>query len=342
MRKKSCQQLTRLWLICFSSAWAAAAPGDSPARPRPQEVLAGLRDFYSATSRIDGSFAPGRDPAYTGMSDSAYSDLAPVVYAVTIHRTFGWTLPSPRATIRFLLSRQRAAGEFYNTAGTVDPASAEGRVYNTTQGIVALQALGLKPTYDPLPVFEQILRADYKTLPAYSTSFFPLAYLAYGRPIPPEADRRIRATMTQAEDGFLNDHIAATFHAVHYYRLIGEPVPRAAAIVARTLRDQKPDGSWLLNPHARDRHATFDAVFALHQLGGRRTECRQAIARAAAWALSCRNPDGGFGHFPGSPSDADANYFQVGVLVMAGFLQAVTPAPPDAHLLSWGHLMALP
>jgi hypothetical protein len=27
------------------------------------------------------------------------------------------------------------------------------------------------------------------------------------------------------------------------------------------------DGSWLLNPPARDRHATFDALFILSQLG---------------------------------------------------------------------------
>src|SRR5436309_13845011 len=85
----------------------------------------------------------------------------------------------------------------------------------------------------------------------------------------------------------------------------------------RVLRDQKPDGSWLLNMPSRDRHATFDAVFTLRQLGHDRDDCRQAIAKAARWALTCRNADRGFGHFPGSPSDADANYFQIGVLVMA-------------------------
>ena len=77
------------------------------------------------------------------------------------------------------------------------------RVYNTTQGIVALHALGLAPRYNPLPVFEDTLRQDYKTLPAYSTSFFPLAYRAYGQPIPAEADRRIRrmATGSRQEAG---------------------------------------------------------------------------------------------------------------------------------------------
>ena len=305
----------------------------------PEEVLAGLRRFFTKTARVDGSFANGVDPQYRGMSDSAYSDLAAVTYAVTLHKTFGWKLPREESTRRFLLSRQQPNGDFFNMTGTVDPKSAEGRVYNTTQGIVALRALGTKPRYDPLRVFEEILQQDYKSLPAYSTSFFPLAYLAYGQSIPVEADRRIRATMIQAPDGYLNNHIAATFHAAHYHRLVGEPTPMAERVVQRVLRDQKRDGSWLLNLPSRDRHATFDAVFTLRQLGHERVDCRDAIERAARWALSCRNADGGFGHFPGSMSDADANYFQVGTLVMAGFLKPVEPLPNDPHLLSWGHLM---
>ncbi|HEV8540748.1 MAG TPA: prenyltransferase/squalene oxidase repeat-containing protein [Verrucomicrobiae bacterium] len=315
--------------------------GADNAVPTPDQVLRGLRSFYGKTSRADGSFIPGIDPNYRGMSDTAYSDLAAITYAIAIHRTFGWKLPYEQRTSEFLLSRQRADGDFFNVAGTVDPNSPDGRVYNTTQGIVALHALGLKPRYNPLPVFEEILRADYKKLPDYSTSFFPLAYLAYGQPIPPAADRSIRELMEQGPDGYIHDHIATTFHASHYYRLVGEPTPRAEQIVRRALRDQKLDGSWMLNMPSRDRHATFDAVFSLHQLGHGREDCKHAIEHAVHWALSCRNPDGGFGHFPGSTSDADAVYFQVGVLVMGGFLKPVTPLPPDPHLLSWGHLMPL-
>src|SRR5262245_23630647 len=181
-----------------------------PRLAKPVKVLAGLRAFLERTARADGSFANGMDPAYRGMSDSAYSDLAAVTYAVTLHKTFGWTMPHEEATKQFLLARQLPNGDFFNLGGTVDPMSAEGRVYNTTQGIVALRALGLRPRHDPLRVFEEILKQDYKTLPAYSTSFFPLAYLAYGQSIPAEADRRIRATMNQGADGYLNDHVAAT------------------------------------------------------------------------------------------------------------------------------------
>jgi geranylgeranyl transferase type-2 subunit beta len=144
--------------------------------------------------------------------------------------------------------------------------------------------------------------------------------------------------MVQADDGYLNDHVAATFHAVHYDKLHGVKTPKADLILKRTLKDQKPDGSWMLNPLARDRHACFDAVFMLKHLGGDRDDCKKAIEKAADWALSCRNKDGGFGHYPGSPSDWDAVYFHVGTLVMAGRLTPTDKLPKDAHLLGWGHL----
>lgn len=329
----------RLFLILFIGSLGTAPV---QAQPSPDQVLAGLKQFFAKTARPDGSFTPGIDPKYLGMSDSAYSDLAAVTYAVTLHKTFGWKLPYEDKTIEFLIHRQRKDGSFFNVAGTVDPNSPEGKTYNTTQGLVALRALGVKPRYNPLGIFEEILKADYKSLPAYTTSFFPLAYLCYGQPIPAKADRGIRALMVQDETGYTNDHIAATFHASHYYHLVGEPTPRSQEMVARILRDQKQDGSWLLNLPSRDRHATFDAVFTLHHEGPGRKDCRQAIERAARWALSCRNEDGGFGHYPGSTSDADANYFQVGTLVMAGYLRPVDPLPKDPHLLSWGHLMPVP
>ena len=333
-------------LICITTLWLAAhgwCRADEPAARSvdPQAVLRGLREFYAKTAHDDGSFQPGIDPDYQGMSDSAFSDVAAITYACTIHKSFGWELPHQEKTVELLLSRQKSSGEFVNMAGTVDPVSPQGRTYNTTQALVALKALGVKTRFDPLPVFEEILKQDYKTLPAYSTSFFPLAYLCAGKPIPEQADRSIRALMVQDDDGYLNGHIAATFHASHYHSLVGETTPKSDQMIARTLRDQKPDGSWMLNLPSRDRHATFDAVFTLVHEGQGRPDCRDAIGRAAAWALSCRNSDGGFGHFPGSTSDADAVYFQVGTLIMAGFLKPIDPLPPDPHLLSWGHLMPL-
>jgi geranylgeranyl transferase type-2 subunit beta len=329
----------RLLLLALPFLIAAVpAPAAEPKAPTPDEVLSGLKAFFARCAKPDGSFQPGVDPNYEGISDSAYSDLAPVAYAVVIHKTFGWKLPDEAKTREFLLSRQQKDGVFVNEAGTVDPKSAAGRAYNTTMALMALHALGAKPRYDPLPVFDVVLKADYKELPLYMTSFFPLAYLASSKAIPANADRKLKAMMVQADDGYIGEHVAATFHAAHYYRLIGEEVPKAGPMLRRVLRDQKADGSWMLNPPARDRHATFDACFILKQLGGNKPDAKTALAKAAKWSLTCRNADGGFGHYPGSTSDADACFFHAGTLVMAGWLKPVEPLPKDAQLLGWGHL----
>jgi len=338
MSQKTSLPLCCACLLLASLAHAAAPP---PRRPSPSDVLAGVKGFLEKTAGHDGSFRPGIDPDYRGMSDSAYSDLAPTAYAVIVSRTFGWKLPHEEKTKQFLLGRQRKSGEFFNVKGTVDPDSAAGKAYNTTMALMALRALGAKPKYDPLPVFDSVLKEDYKKLPLYMTSFFPLAYSCAGKAIPAEAARKLEALMVQDEDGYVNDHVAATFHAVHYYRLKGEKTPKAEKILARVLRDQKRDGGWMLNSPSRDRHAAFDAAFVIRQLGKGR-DSRRALARVTTWALSCRNDDGGFGHFPGSPSDADAIYFQIGTLVLAGYLEPVRPLPKDARLMGWGHLFEAP
>lgn len=314
-------------------------PANGQEKIGPDQIFRELRSFYAKTALPNGSFLPNPDPKHPGMSDSAASDMAPPTYAVIVHKTFGWTLPHEEETKKFFLSRQRPDGAFVNKNGTMDPHSPHARLYNTTQALVALNALGVKPKYDGLAIFEAILKEDYKTFPAYSTSFFPLAYAAAGKTIPKDADAKIRALMVQEKDGYMHNHIASTFHLAHYYTLVGEKTPMADAIVARCLKDQAPDGSWMINPLARDRHATFDAVFTLLHLGKDSAECKKAIARAAEWALRCRNSDGGFGHYPGSPSDADAVYFQIGTLVMAGFLRPAENLPPNAKLWGWGHLM---
>ncbi len=307
------------------------------ADPTPAEVIAGVERFFKKTASDDGSFRPGVDPKYRGMSDSAASDLAPVAYAVVLSRTFGWGLPHEEKTKSFLHGRQGKDGAFVNVGGTYDPKSPDARAYNTTMALMALRALGEKPRHDPLPVFAAVLEEDYKKLPMYMTSFFPLAYLCAGKAIPADADRKIKALMVQDEDGYIHGHVAATFHAAHYYRLIGEKTPKADKMAARVLRDQLPDGGWMRNMPSRDRHATFDAAFILRQLG-KGDKAEKALKRAAAWALSCRNEDGGFGHYPGSPSDADACYFQMGALVLAGWLEPAKTAPKDGRLVGWGHL----
>src|SRR5438270_7704877 len=132
------------WVALAACALAGIA-AETGAERQPlvpaTETLAGVHAFLGRTACADGSFQPGVDPAYPGMSDSAYSDLAPVAYAVILHKTFGWELPRQAKTQAFLLGRQQADGAFRNERGTADPRSAQARVYNTTQGIVALHAL---------------------------------------------------------------------------------------------------------------------------------------------------------------------------------------------------------
>src|SRR3982750_665620 len=87
-----------LFSLSCSGFTGSKPPNRATAEPAragasPAEVLTGLQRFYKQTARPDGSFQPGIDPDYMGMSDSAYSNIAPVAYAVIIHRTLGWTLP---------------------------------------------------------------------------------------------------------------------------------------------------------------------------------------------------------------------------------------------------------
>jgi prenyltransferase beta subunit len=64
---------------------------------------------------------------------------------------------------------------------------------------------------------------------------------------------------------------------------------------------------------------------------------RKAIEKAADWVLTCRNNDGGFGHYPGWHSDMDAVYFLFGTLIQAGRVPMARRDLAEAHTLSWGH-----
>ena len=101
---KTLLPLAALALFATLPAVPAAA---EPEQPSPEEVLARLEQFFAKTARPDGSFRPGVDASYDGISDSAFSDLAPVTYAVVIHKTFGWKLPDEEKTRAFLLARQQ-------------------------------------------------------------------------------------------------------------------------------------------------------------------------------------------------------------------------------------------
>jgi hypothetical protein len=317
--------------------WGRGAAADEPDRV-PAETLA----FICRCARDDGGYAPSPDPKYAGNSDTGLSDLAGVTYAATLAKTMGWALPSPEKSIEFIHRHQQADGSYANQGGRMDPRGDLAILYNTTQGVVALRALGQKPKADPAPVMDRFFTKEaHKKLPWYTTSFFPLFYAALNKPFPKAYDQALRDWLTanQTADGYVGDHVAAAFHLAHYFRLVGQPTPKAAQMVERVLKSQKPDGGFNIKEPSWDVHACFDAVFILRQLGGDTEPVRKAIAKAADWALQCRNADGGFGHFPKSPSDMDAVYFQFGTLIQAGRVSGVKADLADAHTLSWGHAM---
>ncbi len=336
----------RQFLQCVSAAILAGAfPAVAATGSRPStdpDIAKDTLGFIRACARPDGGFNPSPDPKYEGCSDTGSSDLAAVTYAAVLARTMGWRLPYPKASAAFIQAHQTPDGSFANAAGKMDPKSDLAILYNTVQGVVGLRALGKRPQAVPFKVMDRFfVGAVFKKLPWYTTSFFPLFYAALGRPFPEAYDRALREWQIakQAEDGYLGDHVASTFHMAHYFRLIGEPLPKASAMVARVLRDQKPDGGWNIKDPDWDVHACFDAVFILRQFGGGSDEVRRAISKAADWACDCRNPDGGFGHYRNWHSDMDAVYFQFGTLIQAGVIPGAKTDLPDGQTLGWGHAM---
>jgi prenyltransferase beta subunit len=330
-----------------TAAFAALSFGTRRARAAPaadeDAIASATLDFIRRCARDDGGYAPSPDPKYKGNSDTGLSDLAGVTYAATLAKTMGWKLPDPDKSIDFIHRHQQPDGSFVNLGGRMDPKGDLAILYNTTQGVVALRALGQRPKIDPAPVMDRFFSGDsYKKLPWYTTSFFPLFYAALEKPYPKEYDQKLRdrQTAAQTEDGYLAGHVASTFHMAHYFRLLGQPTPRAKQMVQTVLKTQKPNGGFDIKQPDWDVHACFDAVFILRQLGDQDAQnVRDAIPKAADWALSCRNADGGFGHFPKWPSDMDAVYFQFGTLIQAGRIAGAKRDIPDAHTLSWGHAM---
>ncbi len=324
-----------------TSRTAGIAERDAKSEISGQQIAATTRDFIWRCAMPDGGYAPAPDTGYKGNSDTSLSDLAAVTYAAVLAKSMGWEMPNAGESIAFILRHQQPDGQFINLAGKLDPKDLLARLYNTTQGVVALRAMGKRPDIDPTPVMKPFFENEsYRKLPWYTTSFFPLFFAAIGQPFPEAWSRALAEHMiaNQADDGYIQDHVAVTFHMAHFFRLTGKPTPKAGAMVNRTIHDQKPDGGWNIKDPDWDVHACFDALFILRQLGGSDARCREAIARGGKWALSCRNPDGGFGHYPRHHSDMDAVYFNFGSLLQAGVVKMKTDLS-DPQTLAWGHAM---
>lgn len=342
------RELLKRTLAAAAGSRCGALPAALPSAESVSVKIDGLTitsealTYVEKCAREDGGYAPSPDPKYPGDSDTAESDLAAVTYAATLAKTLGWKLPHAERSVKFIQRHQQPDGVFVNFQGKFDPKADLAILYNTTQGVVSLRALGSKPKIDCAHVMDRFFEnSAFKQLPWYTLSFYPLFYAALGKPFPPEQRTAVAQHImgNQAADGYLGDHVAATFHMVHFFRLTGEPTPHADLVVKRVLRDQQPDGGWHLKPHDWDVHSCFDAVFILRQLSWNSPASRAAIRRAAQWAANCRTPDGGFSHYPGEHADMDAVYFQLGTLIQAEEIPGANFDLPDAETLSWGHAM---
>jgi len=307
------------------------------------DILQGIREFIRNVANPDGSFRPGINPDYKGTSDTGLSGIAAPAYATILCSTFGWALPYAARTTEFLLSCQRPDGAFYAPSGSMDSNEPLSKLYNTVQGVVSLRLLGVQPAYDPMPVIGYFFNdGEFKELPLYTTSFFPLFYFAMHQKMPENVDNRMREYILQEQkaDGYLQDHVAATFHAAHYFRLTGRQVPKATEMTERVIRDQKEDGSWHLMDPDWDVHACFDALFILRQVADQRDpRVTEAYQKANEWIIRCRKPDGGFTHYPEeTESDMDAVYFHAGALVETGYLK-IKPDLENEEIMGWGHAM---
>ena len=342
------EALRKALLAAGSMGAAAGLYGENLAQKRAFTAADGVHireeafAFLEKCARSDGGYNPSPDPGYHGNSDTAESDLAAVTYAAVLAKTFQRRLPKSARSAEFIQSHQQADGAFANHEGNLNPKDDLAILYNTVQGVVGLRALGEKPRMNPVHALDRFFEnGRFRKLPWYTMSFYPLFYASLGAYFPDDHRKAIASWLRsrQATDGYLGDHVASTFHLVHFFRLIGRPAPRSGAIVARVLRDQRANGGWHLKPPAWDVHACFDAVFILRQFGGNTAACRKAISHGAEWALTCRTADGGFSHYPGEHSDVDAVYFQLGTLIQAGWIPGADFNLPEAETLGWGHAM---
>ena len=341
----SAQRLSRRVLL-RGTAWSMAGVAIGALERAPvaaaesADLAAETFAFVRRCGRSDGGYAPSPDPTYKGYSDTSLSDLAGVTYAATLAKTMDWQLPQPKRSIAFLHRHQQPDGAFMSKGGTWDPKSDLAVLYSTVQAVVALRARRTAENRSSQGHGPLLRRQSVSEAAVVHNELLPAFLRSPGKAVSGTVQPGpARAASPQPEGRWLpGDHVAATFHMAHYFRLIGQSTPKAAQMVRRVLRDQKPDGGWNVREPDWDVHACFDAVFILRQLGGKSEAVRRAIQKGRL-GLGCRNADGGFGHYPGRHSDMDAVYFQFGTFIQAGRLPAAKLDLPDGHTLSWGHAM---
>lgn len=309
----------------------------------PNQLMEVIVNHLFSLADEGGGFAPSPEIGYLGIADSRVSDLAATVYAAEIAQTLGVELPYPDATAEYIRMRQQTEGYFRCLEPRPGVRQEDYYLYQTCMGVRGLKALGHSPRYDPLAWMERQIRSR-DTFEAYHPDFFANTYAALETPMPDDCAARLRRFLLSRQDpetGWiiqtpdrafeLNNPM--TFHAARVFHLTGGVIPHAKKILDTFMKVQKKDGSWS-NGNV---HGNFDACVAIRILSDNSEPYREAVRRAAEWALKCRNPDGGFSHFGDRPSEVDAAYFHVATLVMAGMLPS--KLGPKNNWIGWGHTL---
>ncbi len=316
--------------------------------------ILGIAAYLASCARHDGGLNPGPNPRYRGRSDTSFSDIAAPVYALILEETLGLGVLDRAMTLRFLKSCRGRDGIFRSIRrfrGVAAPAHLQ--LYNSLQALLGQRIImknriepgGLSQTARAVRRFYR--QGHFRKFPPYALDFLGQFFNVIRRPFPTTMARAVTAEyLKKYRDGEVAGHVASTFHFVRHALLSRQRLPQARDILKKTLSLQRRNGSFNVMPDPDwDVHATFDGCFIVRQLGARlgwKREYTRALKKAARFALSCRNRDGGFGHFPGYPSDMDACYFHAGTMVMAGELRR-EPVPDDlGRVLGWGHVFPCP
>ncbi len=307
----------------------------------------------------DGSFRPSATKDYCGIADGKVSEIAATTYIAEIAQTLGETLPHPERTVDYIRFFQDKDGCFRATPPEIP---AEGyEVYNTCMAVKGLKALGCLPEQDVRPWLDRAMLEDKTGYYGYRHDFAANIHACYGSKFSGAAFAKVRDSKLRFFDEatgwcfskFETEHAGGTwpycrernnpmaFHTIRFFKLCGQPIPFEEKALKTFLAAQESNGSWSRGGV----HGNFDAIVAIRILDGQHTH-DAAIQRAADWAETCLQADGGFNHFgndappelaqhAGAPSEVDACYFHVATLVMAGRLP--NHIPPENNWIGWGH-----
>jgi len=318
-----------------------------------EKILERFMRYVHGLADVNGGFQASLKHNYLGVADGAVSEIAPAVYAAEIAQTLDVPLPFLDKTAEFIQVRQHPDGYFRNLAPLPGWPTTSLLLYNTCVAIRGLKSLGKNPLYDPRPWLDAYVSKMEKP-GDYEADFYANSYAALEDEMKPDCERKLSDYLLNFQDRDTGWLISAagyplfernnpfTFHAARFFHLAGKRIPMGEKIADTFLRVQENDGSWKLGGV----HGTFDACVTLRMLFDDESKYRGAIERAAGWALTCQQEDGGFNHFGGkaiegfvdnAPSEMDACYFHIATLVMSGNLSAKLEG--NNNWIGWGHTL---